>query len=87
MGFFGDFLDGFRQGSEEEGERSARRQSYSTYRTSKDVAREMQREFESHSDSRLLNEVNSASNEEKRVIHDILLRRGYTKVGNNYRRR
>ena len=85
MGFFDDFRDGF----EKETKKSTERQSYSRYRTAEEEAQEMQRKFESYSDSRLLNAVKSAftSNEEKRVIHNILLRRGYTKVGNDYRRR
>lgn len=88
MGFFDDFRDGLRKGSEEESERSARRQSSSSYRTWKDEEREAERKFESYSDSRLLQEVNSSftSDENKRIIHSILLRRGYKKVGNNYRR-
>ena len=77
MGFFDDFRDGF----EKETKKSADRRSYNKYRTL--------RELESQSDSRLLEEVSSifTPDEEKRVIHDILIHRGYTKVGNRYKRR
>ncbi len=89
MGFFDDFAGGVRKGMKEESERSAKRQSYSRYRTSLEEERDLKRKLESRSDSRLLQDMKNSytSDEEKRVIHGILILRGYTKVGNDYRRR
>lgn len=78
------FLDSFRQSFDDKSDRYAQQQSYSDYRTS----REVEKELEGQTDSRLLQKMKSSftSDEEKRMIHGILLRRGYTKVGNNYRK-
>ena len=90
MAFLDDFVGGLRKGNEEESKRSADRQAYSDYRTLRQEQSERFRKLDAQSDGSLLQKManpSALSNEEKEIVDNILLRRGYTKVGNNYRRR
>ena len=89
MGFFDDFVAEAKKGFDDESKKSAERRQRSGYRTLKEEQSDRFKKWKSQSDGVLLSKMNSSftSDEDQAVIHQILLSRGYTKVGNSYRRR
>ena len=89
MGFFDDFVAGAKKSFDDESKKSAERREFSSYRTLEEEQSGRFKKWNSQSDGVLLSKMNSSftSDEDQAVIHQILLSRGYTKVGNSYRRR
>lgn len=86
MGFF----DSFKQGFEKENETLAKTREYSKYRTVKQREDDNFEKLDRQSDSSLLNKMNKnifTSDEDKKIIDEILRGRGYSKSANgSYRR-
>ena len=78
------FFDNMKKGFEEESQRSAKRQEYSTYRNVVQQDEDYYNRFAGQSDGALLQKYNSSftSEKDKKTIADILESRGYEKHRN-----